>query len=286
MPDTPKPSLDEMIASYEWSIGAGGEPPWLQGVGDTLREHERVVAERDALLAENEKFRDGFADINKALLSLAEHDKIVYLQGAADALKERDAARAELADQMRLVENLRLTIEDKRREIVRLSAELAEAQEDRDSANRCCGVWENLNVKLTKELAAARADINWLRRLISWCRPRLKPGTYATMLDTKLAAGISAPPDENEPAIVQSSECPPPDDQPTIARAITAAREAEGEKYAAQNAIAVEALRLIVNTPKNIWPSGRDMSMWEKLKSIAQSALNRIDLTTLDGGQQ
>jgi hypothetical protein len=46
-------------------------------------------------------------------------------------------------------------------------------------------------------------EIEWLRRLLKWCRPRLKHPSYQTGLDHYLAAGPSPTP-ENEPPIVRS----------------------------------------------------------------------------------
>ncbi len=43
----------------------------------------------------------------------------------------------------------------------------------------------------------------WLRRLIAWCRPRLKHPSYQTWLDQYLAAGPSPAP-LDEPPIVRS----------------------------------------------------------------------------------
>ena len=69
-----------------------------------------------------------------------------------------DQRAAELADQMRLIENLRLTLEDKRGEIVRLSAELASQREINRNLSESVG-------KLDVALAEARAEIERQKRL-------------------------------------------------------------------------------------------------------------------------
>jgi hypothetical protein len=48
-------------------------------------------------------------------------------------------------------------------------------------------------------------EIAWLRRVIQWCRPRLKHDPYRMSLDIKLAAGPSVALDD-EPQLIQSSQ--------------------------------------------------------------------------------
>ena len=52
-----------------------------------------------------------------------------------------------------------------------------------------------------------REEIEWLRRLLRWCRSRLKHESYQAWLDKYLALGPSPVP-EDEPAVVQSGEAP------------------------------------------------------------------------------
>jgi hypothetical protein len=53
----------------------------------------------------------------------------------------------------------------------------------------------------------------WLRRLLRWCRPRLKHASYQTWLDQYLAAGPSDAP-VDEPPIVQSDDAARPAEPP------------------------------------------------------------------------
>ncbi len=61
--------------------------------------------------------------------------------------------------------------------------------------------------------APTQREIEWLRRLLRWCRPRLtrlRTGrSYQEMLDKYLAAGPTDLP-VDEPAIVQSDPPKPP----------------------------------------------------------------------------
>jgi len=52
-----------------------------------------------------------------------------------------------------------------------------------------------------------REEIEWLRRLLHWCRSRLKHESYQVWLDKYLALGPSPAP-EDGPAVVQSGEAP------------------------------------------------------------------------------
>ena len=52
--------------------------------------------------------------------------------------------------------------------------------------------------------AAALEETAWLRRLLRWCRPRLKHPSYQAWLDKYLAAGPSPAP-EDEPELIQST---------------------------------------------------------------------------------
>ena len=52
-----------------------------------------------------------------------------------------------------------------------------------------------------------REEIEWLRRLLCWCRSRLKHASYQVWLEKYLALGPSPVP-EDDPAIVQSGEAP------------------------------------------------------------------------------
>ena len=143
---TDKPTIADAIAAVREAADFAVKWPLtnlpvanLVAAIDRLSDYGRVVTERDALLAENEKFRDGFTDINKALLSSAEHDKTVYLQGAADALRERNAARAELASQREINRNLSESVGKLDVALAEARAEIERLRQDNDALRHGVG---------------------------------------------------------------------------------------------------------------------------------------------------
>lgn len=57
--------------------------------------------------------------------------------------------------------------------------------------------------KLRIEMIIYKVENEWLRRLLKWCRPRLKNHYYQEGLDKYLAAGPTPEP-KNEPPIARS----------------------------------------------------------------------------------
>jgi hypothetical protein len=64
-------------------------------------------------------------------------------------------------------------------------------------------VWKGLQAGTADVIRQLEGEVEWLRRLLRWCRPRLKHPSYQTWLDQYLAAGPSPAP-EDEPPIVRS----------------------------------------------------------------------------------
>lgn len=53
-----------------------------------------------------------------------------------------------------------------------------------------------------------REENAWLRRLLRWCRPRLKHRSYQVWLDKYLEAGVSVVPQYDDPPLVHSGDQP------------------------------------------------------------------------------
>ena len=282
MPDTPKPSLDEMIGAITDTIMAGEQMALvtplssltqinqnaLRAALDTLREHERVVAERDR----------------------AERNAHYWAGNYREVILERDAARAELAAF---------------REANGHNAPCVMCNEPCSALAGNPGLWPVrlgndgwrhvacIN-KALAELAEARTEIeDWKHRAIAAeATIATYPKTQAEVDELETAAFLRGREcREKYPEVF--GDAPPPDDameaatkawyetvdpEPTLtgklqafARAITVARAAEREKYAP----VVEAL-------KRIWP-------WfegEHYHDHPDAVFVRNVLAALDGGQQ
>ena len=74
---------------------------YRDGWNAALPRIEALEAEVALLFAGNERLRDGFADISKALLASAEHDKTVYLQGITDERERVARLRAPATEDAR-----------------------------------------------------------------------------------------------------------------------------------------------------------------------------------------
>ena len=165
MPDTPKPSLDEMIDAVEAiakrcaafrerhpcradadlvpDIADREAAVWAAAL-DTLREHERVVAERDVFAQQVEDLLLGMSDEQvianavrahgsaKKAVEATHKTRVMILQKIADVYKaERDAARAELADLAKRYYTVVSELADKCRELAEAQAKIEQLKPKR-----------------------------------------------------------------------------------------------------------------------------------------------------------
>lgn len=89
----------------------------------------------------------------------------------------------------------------------------------------CCGqthydITHWMPLPLPPSAAPAPPDTEeWLRRLLKWCRPRLKHASYQTWLDKYLAAGPSPAPEDEPPIVHSEAPALAPQDAEARARA-------------------------------------------------------------------
>jgi|SRR5712671_2314706 len=113
--------------------------------------------------------------------------------------EERAAMRGALEDAAHLCDAIAADVSTKRGRTSKQRLKLGYA------AKRCGdAIWAMREKVRLDERTDQTEEIEWLRRLLRWCRPRLKHASYQTWLDQYLAAGPSPAPADDEPVIIQS----------------------------------------------------------------------------------